>query len=66
MCAGRLGYEQEAVSELAEDLVEDLAAMGRLRDASAIVQQYLQDAPRAVTLLAQVSVSELLTFCASG
>ena len=60
--AGRLQYEPQAVQELAEDLVDDLAAMGRLRDAATIVHQYLGDAARAVSLLTQV----LLDGCLSG
>ena len=52
--AGQLQFGPSEVTELAEDLLEDLTAMGRLREAAGLVQQYLQDPDRAVDLLTQV------------
>ncbi|KAK9785260.1 hypothetical protein WJX73_010410 [Symbiochloris irregularis] len=51
--AGQLQYGPSETTELAEDLLEDLTAMGRLRDAAVLSQQYLQDPDRAVDLLTQ-------------
>ena len=42
------------VREMAEDLVEDLEAMGRLPEAATLAREYLKDDERAVVLLTQV------------
>ena len=44
----------EAVRELAEDLADELEALGRLPEAAALCQHHLGDPERAVGLLSQV------------
>ena len=51
---GRAGMSAEGITEMAEDLVEDLEAMGRLPEAAILARDYLKDDERAVVLLTQV------------
>ncbi|KAK9834184.1 hypothetical protein WJX81_006434 [Elliptochloris bilobata] len=50
--AGRLGYPPARLRETAQELVDGLAAMGRLGDAAAVAATYLGDVDGAVALLA--------------
>ena len=52
--AGRAGMSAESTADMAEDLVEDLEAMGRLPEAATLARDYLKDAERAVLLLIRV------------
>ena len=45
---------EDSITEMAEDLVEDLEAMGRLPEAAILARDYLKDDERAVVLLTQV------------
>lgn len=54
LCAGRLGWDGERVKQLAADMAEELAGIGRLRESASLLLEYgAGSAEAAVGRLAQ-------------